>query len=79
MGMVDIKSKLRKFINKKINVRVNNSKNIIGILLSYDKFMNVVITNAEEVDSNKKLNEKKIKNLGLVVLRGSEIIFIFTE
>ncbi|AIB09539.1 small nuclear ribonucleoprotein B (nucleomorph) [Lotharella oceanica] len=77
--MVDIKSKLRRFINKKINVRVNNSKNIIGILLSYDKFMNIVVTNAEEVDNNKKLNEKKIKNLGLVVLRGSEIIFIFTE
>ena len=61
---------LKKYVEKRILVKLNANRNVIGILRGFDQFMNLVLEDAEEVGADD--NAEKIK-IGMIVIRGSSI------
>jgi len=76
--MVNSTISLKKFINKRINIVTKNYDRINGRLLAYDKFMNLILSDVEEYAKDKKNSQEIKRVLGLMVLRGSEIIYLFS-
>lgn len=95
LGNIPKNTRLETLINFKVRVTTSNSSTFVGTLTSYDKFMNLVLTECEEFRIQKKskkyLNEikneeidlSKIKEqkrlLGLIILRGENIISVVAE
>ena len=63
---------LNKVISQQVLIRLKNNLNIRGKVPSFDAHMNIVLDNAEELDSNGELKAK----LGTILLRGGNIIFV---
>jgi small nuclear ribonucleoprotein G len=68
---------LRKFMDLRVDLRLNGERRIAGKLKGYDQFMNIVLDEAIEILQNK--NEKaggevKKRNLGTIVIRGQSIV-----
>ena len=61
---------LEKSLNKKINLLLKDGRTLTGILNGFDDYMNMVLNDTEEV-----YNEEK-KRLGMVVLRGNNVVSI---
>jgi len=59
---------LRKYLNLKVDLKMNGNRNVVGTLIGYDQFMNVVLDHAEEVTSNSR------KDLGSVFIRGNTVV-----
>mmetsp|Transcript_9858 Transcript_9858/g.13727 ORF Transcript_9858/g.13727 Transcript_9858/m.13727 type:complete len:82 (+) Transcript_9858:17-262(+) len=75
---------IKKVLNKRINIIMKNNKKLNGILMAYDKFMNVILADVEE---HSEINNKKIafqehnlvkKMIGLMILRGNQITYLYT-
>lgn len=101
LGRVPKNTRLETLLSYKVRVTTSNNSSFIGTLLSYDKFMNLVLTECEEfrlqskskkylkdlknkgVENDNEIDESKIKEqkrlLGLVILRGENIISIVAE
>jgi len=62
---------LSKSTGNQVLIRLKGGMVIRGMLTSFDAHMNIVITNAEELDSG----ELKAK-LGTILLRGGNIIYV---
>jgi len=62
---------LKKFVDKRLALRLNKNRRVSGVLRGYDQFMNVVIDNCVEEISAQEKNE-----LGMVVIRGNSIVMI---
>ena len=61
---------LEKSLNTKITLLLKDSRMLKGKLTGYDDYMNMVL---EDVEENKDGN---IKRLGIVILRGNNVITI---
>ncbi len=61
---------LRNYVGSSVLVKLKGGKGIKGILRSYDQHLNLVVENAEEVDSESS------RMLGLVLIRGDNVILI---
>ncbi|CAG0885136.1 unnamed protein product [Cyprideis torosa] len=59
---------LKKFMDKRMNVKLNAGRQISGILRGYDPFMNIVLDEAQEITK-----ENQRITIGSVVVRGSSI------
>ncbi|MGC8585495.1 MAG: LSM domain-containing protein [Thermoplasmata archaeon] len=59
-------------LNKRISILMKDNRVLEGVLVGYDEYMNIIIKETEE-----KMNDS-IKKLGLVVVRGSNILRIAT-
>lgn len=82
---------LNKLINYKIRIICNDGRVYIGELLSYDKYMNIVLkdsieeripkTQMTKINNNNKNNDIRIekRTLGLIILRGEQILTIVIE
>ncbi|OYT62159.1 MAG: Sm ribonucleo [Thermofilum sp. ex4484_15] len=64
---------LTKSINSNVLVKLKDGSEFMGLLERCDPTMNLVLTNAVEVDEDKG---DPITNLGKVFIRGSNILFI---
>ncbi|KAK2705659.1 hypothetical protein QYM36_015886 [Artemia franciscana] len=62
---------LKKFMDKKMVLKLNGSRQVIGILRGFDPFMNLVID--ESVEERKDGSQH---NLGMVIVRGNSIIML---
>jgi len=60
---------LRKFMEKRLDLRLNASRHVVGVMRGYDQFMNIVLDNCMEIVSP---TEKK--DIGMVVIRGNSIV-----
>ena len=68
---------LRKFMDLRVDLRINGERRIAGILKGYDQFMNIVLDEAIEITQRKDANNKKEdvkRQLGTLVIRGSSIV-----
>ncbi|EFX72260.1 probable small nuclear ribonucleoprotein G [Daphnia pulex] len=62
---------LKKYMDKRMSLKLNGGRNIVGILRGFDPFMNLVIDETvEEVKDGSK------NNIGMVVVRGNSIIML---
>lgn len=67
---------LRKFMDLRVDLRLNGERRIAGKLKGYDQFMNIVLDEAIEIlqNKNEKASEVKKRNLGTIVIRGQSIV-----
>ncbi|KAI9225433.1 MAG: putative membrane-associated protein [Piptocephalis tieghemiana] len=60
---------LKKYMEKKLVVQLNGSRQVNGTLRGYDPFMNIVLDSSVEV----KRNGEQVP-IGMVVIRGNSIV-----
>lgn len=71
------KNRMQTLVNTRIQVTLPDARKITGRLIAFDKYMNLVISESEELRKYRKKEESSEKRiLGLVVLRGDEIVSI---
>jgi len=62
---------LKKFMDKKLSLKLNGNRRVTGVLRGFDPFMNLVIDEATEDISATQKND-----IGMVVVRGNSIILL---
>ena len=72
-------SKFLMWINYRIRVTIQDSRVLIGTFLAFDKHMNLVLADTEEYSRYKKNDKERKRSLGLVLLRGDNIISLSAE
>ena len=60
---------LRKYLDRRLDVRLNANRRIVGVLKGYDQFMNLVLEDTEEIGEN----EAKAP-IGTVMIRGNSVV-----
>ena len=65
---------LQKSTKKKVTVRLKNEVEYKGKMDNVDSYMNLIMTDAEELHEN-----KAIANYGRVIVRGNNVLFIKLE
>lgn len=61
---------LKKYMDKKLQIKLNANRVVVGTLRGFDQFMNLVIDNTVELNGNEN-NE-----IGMVVIRGNSVVMI---
>lgn len=62
---------LKKFMDKKLTIKLNGGRAVIGILRGFDPFMNMVVDEGvEEKKDGSRLD------IGMVVIRGNSVIMV---
>jgi small nuclear ribonucleoprotein G len=61
---------LKKYLDKKLSVKMNGKRHVTGILRGFDQFMNITLDQATEDVNNEK------HDIGIVVIRGNSIELI---
>ncbi|KAK2177365.1 hypothetical protein NP493_601g00008 [Ridgeia piscesae] len=62
---------LKKYMDKKLTLKLNGGRAVTGFLRGFDPFMNLVI---DETVEESKTGEKN--NIGMVVVRGNSIVLL---
>eukprot|EP00053_Salpingoeca_punica_P001436 m.33375 g.33375 ORF g.33375 m.33375 type:complete len:78 (-) comp11012_c0_seq1:190-423(-) len=62
---------LKKFMDKKLSLKLNANRHVTGILRGFDPFMNLVLDQTVEINAKGQEN-----NIGMVVVRGNSIVLI---
>jgi len=65
---------LQKNTKKSVVVRLKNDVQYKGMMENVDSYMNLIMTNAEEIK-----DDKVIANYGRVIVRGNNVLFIKLE
>jgi len=65
---------LQKNTNKSVIVRLKNDVEYKGKIVNVDSYMNLIMTDAEELR-----NGKSFEKFGRVILRGNNVLFIKLE
>lgn len=60
---------LKKYIEKRVVLKMNANRKVAGVLRGFDQFMNIVLEEAEEIEES---NERT--RIGMIVIRGSSIL-----
>jgi len=63
---------LKKFMDKKISLRINGSRQVEGILCGFDPFMNLVLDDATEFNKDGTPKNK----IGQIVVRGNSVVML---
>ncbi len=64
----------QKNTKKSVTVRLKNDVQYKGVMDNVDSYMNLIMTNAEELK-----DDKVIANYGRVIVRGNNVLFIKLE
>jgi small nuclear ribonucleoprotein (snRNP)-like protein len=74
---------MMQWLNYRVRVTLHDTRVMVGTFMAFDRHMNVVLADCEEfrtIKPRSEETEKEIKRmLGLVLLRGENIITIFPE
>ncbi|CAG4962215.1 unnamed protein product [Danaus chrysippus] len=62
---------LKKFMDKKLSIKLNAGRAVTGVLRGFDPFMNLVLDESVEECKDGQRN-----NIGMVVIRGNSIIML---
>ncbi len=65
---------LQKSTKKKVTVKLKNETEYRGRMDNVDSYMNLIMTDAEEIR-----DDKVVANYGRVILRGNNVLFIRIE
>ncbi|KAL9983609.1 hypothetical protein ACROYT_G005805 [Oculina patagonica] len=62
---------LKKYMDKRLSLKLNGGRHVTGVLRGFDPFMNLVLDEAvEEVSAQEK------HQIGMVVIRGNSIVIM---
>lgn len=67
---------LRKFMDLRVDLRLNADRRIAGIMKGYDQYMNIVLDEAIEIakpGANGKNAAEQNRDLGMIVIRGASV------
>jgi small nuclear ribonucleoprotein len=62
---------LNSAVNKTVLVRLKGDRELRGKLVAFDVHMNIVLEEAEELE-----NDKILKKIGAMLVRGDNIVFV---
>eukprot|EP00995_Heteronema_vittatum_P009968 NODE_5363_length_513_cov_469.191810_g3983_i0.p2 GENE.NODE_5363_length_513_cov_469.191810_g3983_i0~~NODE_5363_length_513_cov_469.191810_g3983_i0.p2 ORF type:complete len:77 (+),score=7.17 NODE_5363_length_513_cov_469.191810_g3983_i0:82-312(+) len=62
---------LKRYMDKKVELKLNANRSVSGVLRGFDQFMNIVLDETVEQTSEGDNNE-----LGMVVIRGNSVMNI---
>ncbi|KAJ8718325.1 hypothetical protein PYW08_002562 [Mythimna loreyi] len=62
---------LKKFMDKKLSIKLNAGRAVTGVLRGFDPFMNLVLNESVEECKDGQRN-----NIGMVVIRGNSIVML---
>ncbi|TNV73389.1 hypothetical protein FGO68_gene17129 [Halteria grandinella] len=65
---------LRKFMDLRVDLRLNAGRHVAGVLKGYDQFLNIVLDNAIEIKDGKEGAAQNNRELGTIVIRGNSIV-----
>jgi small nuclear ribonucleoprotein G len=66
-----VQPELKKYIDKRLSITLNNTRTVTGVLRGYDHFMNLVLDESvEDVSATEKAK------LGMIVIRGNSVVQI---
>ncbi|KAL7715491.1 Small nuclear ribonucleoprotein G [Entamoeba marina] len=68
------KPELKHYMEKRIFVKINGNRSVIGVLRGFDEYMNLVL--CESYDVSKTVDEKY--PLGTIMIRGNSIASVET-
>ncbi|KAJ0016772.1 hypothetical protein Pint_11306 [Pistacia integerrima] len=61
---------LKKYMDKKLQIKLNANRMVVGTLRGFDQFMNLVVDNTVDVNGNEKTD------IGMVVIRGNSVVTV---
>ncbi|OWM82537.1 hypothetical protein CDL15_Pgr002112 [Punica granatum] len=61
---------LKKYMDKKLQIKLNANRMVMGTLRGFDQFMNLVVENTVEVNGNER------NDIGTVVIRGNSVVTV---
>ena len=72
---------LRKFMDLRVDLRLNADRRIAGIMKGYDQYMNIVLDEAIEITkttsgtakNNNNAPAEQNRDLGMIVIRGASV------
>jgi small nuclear ribonucleoprotein len=70
MAAVDTFKILSEYLNTNVLVKLKGGRTVKGILKSYDQHLNLILADAEEI------NTKGSRTLGLILVRGDNVVMI---
>ena len=62
---------LKRYMDKRLCLRLNGNRSVTGVLRGFDPFMNLVIDDAVENASTQQKN-----HIGMVVIRGNSVVLM---
>lgn len=65
---------LRKFMDLRVDLRLNAGRHVAGVLKGYDQFLNIVLDNAIEIKDGKNGEGSEKRELGTIVIRGNSVV-----
>lgn len=65
---------LKNYVEKRLEILLNGKRTIVGRLRGYDQFMNLVMEDCSEVTFKGNTNEKKLNEIGTVMIRGNSVM-----
>ena len=66
-----VQPELKKYMDKRLSIKLNGNRFVTGILRGYDHFMNLVLDESvEDVSATEK------SKLGMIVIRGNSVVQI---
>lgn len=78
-------SKLLRYVEHRLRITLSDSRVITGTFLAFDKHLNLVLSDAQEFrtlkgsKSNVIEEKQERRNLGLIILRGENVVSIAVE
>eukprot|EP00049_Salpingoeca_infusionum_P017846 m.354615 g.354615 ORF g.354615 m.354615 type:complete len:211 (+) comp17067_c0_seq1:66-698(+) len=74
-------NKILQYMNYRMRVTTRDGRALVGTFMAYDKFMNMVLGDCEEFRKIKgsKTDEEQKRSLGLVLLRGENVVSLAIE
>ena len=62
---------LKRYLDKRLSIKLNARRGVTGVLRGYDKFLNLVLD-----ESREERGSEKIDMGGMIVIRGNAIVEI---
>jgi small nuclear ribonucleoprotein B and B' len=76
------RGKMLQYVNWRMRVTISDTRTLLGTFMAFDKHMNLVLGDCEEyrkVKSKGKEDREEKRTLGLVLLRGENVISLSAE
>ena len=64
---------LKNYLDKRLRIKLNANRIVTGKLRGYDQFMNLVLEEAVQINSNNDNNNEN-EDLGTIMIRGNSVI-----